>query len=561
MLALALGPLAHAQVVRGVVRDSATGAPLPGVVVALDEADGPLLADESLRRSSLVLAVLTNDRGEYALRAARTGRYRLSAKQVGSRRFVSAAFALAVGEQQRMDVRLARIDFALTLPPVTTLTDAPCAVRAGERERVAALWEEARTALTASRLALRDRVFRASIQRYVRELRPQGLRVIREDRSTREGVTEHAFESIAADRLSSEGYVVPDGEGAWTFHAPDAAVLTSSAFLRDHCFSLAADTRRHPGAVGLAFEPVESRRLSDVRGALWLDSATAALRSVEFQYVNLDERIRRADARGEVHFERTAGGSWFVRRWFIRMPQYARTAQSSAMVQRASSGPELVSYREEGGDVRVFDNVTSTSFASLRGMLMDSSGRAPLRGATVRLAGTQFETRARSDGSFRLDSLPVGAYTLLVEHPGYAALGMLAGEQELELAEASESVTALQAPGTQTILRRLCAIKDIEPEHAVVRVLVRTAADSAVPPGTEVRATWQTFERQGVQTLARVPYTERIAADDLGAATFCMVPGRVPVRVETGSGAEDGRIAQELRLVPQTITVVQLRRR
>ena len=41
-----------AQVVRGVVRDSATGAPMPGVIVALDEAVAQLDTDGSLRRAS-----------------------------------------------------------------------------------------------------------------------------------------------------------------------------------------------------------------------------------------------------------------------------------------------------------------------------------------------------------------------------------------------------------------------------------------------------------------------------------------------------------------------------
>jgi hypothetical protein len=291
-----------AQLVRGVVRDSATGAPIPGVIVSLDEAVAQLDTEASLRRASLVLAVLTDERGEFAVRAGFAGRFVLSAKRVGMRRFVSPAFTLGVGEQRRMDVGLSSIDFAATLPRVTTLTDAPCSVRPEEGERVAAVWDEARAALTASRLAVRDRLFRASITRYVRDLRPVSLRVIREDRGVRHGVTERAFASLAAERLSAEGFVQADVEGAWIFHAPDAAVLTSTDFLRDHCFTLVSG---HPGEIGLAFEPVRGRRQSDVSGALWLDATTAELRLVEFRYVNLDETLRRDEARGEVHFART----------------------------------------------------------------------------------------------------------------------------------------------------------------------------------------------------------------------------------------------------------------
>jgi len=547
-----------AQLVRGVVRDSATGTPLPGVIVTLDEVVAQLDTEASLRRASLVLAVLTDDKGEFAVRAGFAGRFVLSAKRVGMRRFVSPSFALGIGEQRRVNVTLSSIDFAATLPRITTLTDAPCSVRPEEGERVAAVWDEARTALTASRLAVRDRLFRATITRYIRELRPASLRVIREDRGVRHGVTERAFASLAADRLSAEGFVQPDAEGAWTFHAPDAAVLTSTEFLRDHCFSIVSDRRRHPGEIGLAFEPVRGRRLPDVRGALWLDSTTAELRLVEFRYVNLDESLRRDEARGEVHFARTRSGSWYVQRWFIRMPQYGQMARAPAGVPGEAPGPELMHYREEGGDVRAEDGVSITTMASLRGVLMDSTGRAPLRDATVRLSGTQFSAKARSDGMFRLDSLPLGSYTLVVEQPQYAALGMSANEQELELTDASESVTAVQALGTDAILRRLCARRGFEDDHAVLRVLVRDS-DGSPAPDVEVRARWDGFEKRALNVLARVPTTEKILSDAHGAATFCTLPARTPVAVEIDTPG-DTRIRREVKLAAYTISVVELHR-
>lgn len=556
-LATSATPLG-AQLVRGVVRDSATGAPIPGVIVSLDEAVAQLDTEGSLRRASLVLAVLTDERGEFAVRAGFAGRFVVSAKRVGMRRFVSPAFTLGIGEQRRMDVGLSSIDFAATLPRVTTLTDAPCSVRPDEGERVAAVWDEARAALTASRLAVRDRLFRASITRYVRDLRPVSLRVIREDRGVRHGVTERAFASLAAEQLSAEGFVHADVEGAWIFHAPDAAVLTSTEFLRDHCFTLVSDRRGHPGEIGLAFEPVRGRRLSDVSGALWLDATTAELRLVEFRYVNLDETLRRDEARGEVHFARTKSGSWFVQRWFIRMPQYGRTARASASIQRDASRPELMHYREEGGDVRVTDGVSIASMASLRGLLMDSTGRAPLRDATVTLSGTQFSAKARSDGMFRLDSLPLGAYTLVVEQPQYTALGMHANEQELEITEAAESMTAVQALGTGAILRRLCARSVLEDDRAVLRVLIRNG-DGTPAPAVEVRARWETFERRALNVLGRFPTIEKISSDEQGAATFCSVPARTSVAVEV-DGSGGARVQRDIKLAAHTIAVVELSR-
>jgi len=61
----------------------------------------------------------------------------------------------------------------------------------------------------------------------------------------------------------------------------DARVFLSDPFLDTHCFRI-RPSRDADGTVGLAFEPVESREVSDVEGVLWLDEQTAELRVLEF---------------------------------------------------------------------------------------------------------------------------------------------------------------------------------------------------------------------------------------------------------------------------------------
>jgi hypothetical protein len=159
---------------------------------------------------------------------------------------------------------------------------------------------------------------------------------------------------------------------------------------------------------------------------------------------------------------------------------------------------------------------------------------------------------------FRLDSLPLGAYTLVVEQPEYAALGMAANEQELELTEPSESMTAVQALGTDAILRRLCARNAFDDDEAVLRVLVHDGAGSPTPD-VEVRARWNTFERRALNELGRFPVTEKIVSDENGAATFCRVPARMPVVLEID--AVDGSpIRREVRLAVHTIVTGRISR-
>jgi hypothetical protein len=560
-LALAAGVAAAplpAQVVRGVIRESTSGAPVPGVVVSLDTAAAGLDPGGSLRRASLVLATLTNEKGEYAVRANTSGRFVLSAKRVGLRRYQSAPFQLNVGETRRLDFALEAIDVTTTLAAVSVTTDAPCAIHQAEGRQVAALWEEASAALAATRLSLRDRLFRATTVRYVRELHPSALRVLREDRVIRHGVTEQPFRSIAADQLSAHGYSRPE-DGAIVFYAPDAAVLMSPEFLRDHCFSVVRSARDRAGQVGLAFEPVRVRERADIRGALWIDSTSFELRSVDFRYTNLVNLPAGAQASGEVQFRHLPNGAWHVSQWYIRIPAYRAAAPTLSVPLGAR--PTLSHYREEGGDVTP-DGQTTVRGAILHGRALDSSGRAPLRGATVRLAGTAYTASVQADGSFRLDSLPGGSYTLAVDHPLYGALGMLATEQELDITANSTSQTVLQALSTSQILRRLCGTDTLDRHHAVARVILLEADESPVRDA-RVEAGFERYDIANRTSGAILSQQLQHAAttDDRGAAVFCALPALQPVRlVARGAGSDVPIARREVKLERQSISVVTIRR-
>ncbi len=525
---------ASAQVVRGTVTDTRTQAPIPGVVVSLEDATAGARSGQR--------EVLTNERGEYAVQAGAPGRYLLTAKRVGLKRFVSPPFDLAAGAGKRVDITLEPIDFTASLPVISVVTDAPCTLRPSEATRVAALWDEARAALTASRLALRDRLFTATMVRYTRELTPVALRVVREEQSTQRGATERPFFALEPVELSRLGYMHPDANGGHIFYAPDAAVLTSGEFLRDHCFALAPPSRERRALVGLSFEPVEGRSIPDIRGSFWMDSATHELRLVEFRYVNVGRAVPKGDPRGEVRFAMTPNGTWYVSRWFIRMPQLG-PAPSSGL---AGAAPplEVVRYKEDGGDVTPDGLRATARGATLTGRAMDSTGRHPLSGATVRLAGTPWKATTRTDGYFRLDSLPAGGFSLVLEHPDYDALGLLAAEQDLDIEESSQSVTALQALDTERILRRLCSTDELGQDRGAVRIVV------AHPQVAFVRVRYDTFEKPNTAntSIRIVPHTEESTLDDRNAAAFCDLPAQQPIRVELLAPDKTIVARDELRL-------------
>lgn len=544
--------IAWAQVVRGTITERNTGAPVPGVLVSLTAFPDPPTPPQA--ESVTTLNALTNDQGEYAIRAPEPGQYRVSAKRIGVQRQESEVFTLAAGETRRVDLALATVLY--TLPEVRVAAGTMCVPRPDQASRIASLWDEARTALTATQVSLRDRLFRAHLSRYVRELDPRNLRVMTESRSEMRGVMDRPFYSLSGDSLSKVGYWFTDRQGVRNYFAPDAAVLISKAFERDHCFSLAPTSRDRRGLVGLAFEPAPSRRLGGILGTIWLEDRTFHLRQVDFRYTS-EGLVDNSRAGGEIHFARLPNGAWIVRKWFIRMPSYGRASTGIVGVEGPIPSvvvrPSDFLLLEEGGDVyaeglRLFEHP-----AVITGTVADSLGR-PLPNATVRLSATPFRTAADSAGAFRFDSLPAGRFTIVAEHPDYAALGSSVDDAVVETAEGATRQVRLRGINSTEIATRLCGGKRPERGRATLRIILADSTTSAPLAGVPVRLRWAT----GVAATARATseQEEQIGAvtDARGAAVFCgLPPGRTLVLSLIAAGSASQFIAS-FRLDENAVT-------
>lgn len=349
MLALVVPPLAllpaslHAQLVRGAVTEETTRVPLAGTLVTLTTRDGD------------TRTVLTDDRGRFAIRAPEAGEYTLELKRIGVRRTVTSPFALASGETREMDVALAGVPQNLSELRITEA--ARCAARPSDGEEMAAIWEDARAALMATRLTRHDARFIAKIVRFRRMLDPSSMNVQSEDRQEQTGVTLTPFKSAATGDLSRRGYVVGDSN-VMEYRGPDADVLLSDAFISEHCFGTVQGTRKYPSLVGLSFQPVEGRSVPDIAGVLWLDRATHELRRLEFTYTRLPHKIKSDQLSrlgGEVDYKRMPTGAWIVERWAIRMPMITVIKEQGSPTGPASFNvvmrERLTAIVEEGGEV------------------------------------------------------------------------------------------------------------------------------------------------------------------------------------------------------------------
>jgi hypothetical protein len=473
-------------------------------------------------------SVLSDERGEYAVRAPGPGRYRLDVKRIGVRRYASDSFDLAEGETRRVEVVLDALLY--TLPEVHVAASVVCAARRNQVERVSALWDEAYAALTATTISARDRLVRGRVARYALTTDPENVATLREYRSEMEDVVERPFRSLNADSLSAVGYWRDLPGDSAEYYGPDAEVLLSDAFRRDHCYTAIEGGRDRRGLVGLAFEPVADRKLPDVRGTFWLDARTFDLRFVEFQYTRLPYGENSDRVGGEVHFARLPNGAWIVRRWFIRMPQYRRNRSAPEILRAALDSLSSI-YRlvEEGGSVTVDGIHTFVRPASVSGVVLDSAGK-PLADAMVRLAGTPFLATVDNTGRFRFDSVPPGNYSIAAEHEGYAVLGMLAAHNYVSLTEGVSTHTSLRAIRGRQVVSRLCGGELPVPRRATLRVILVDSATSRPFPDITFRVSWVEPSGAG-RGLIWKEQRQSKTTDFTGAANFCKLPAKVPIEL------------------------------
>ena len=341
----------QAQVIRGHVTDRVSETALAGVVVEL------LAGDSSGARIAATLSAVD---GTYAMRVPAAGRYALTAKRIGVRRFRSEPLDVGAAQTVVRDLPLDALMFVL--PPVLVTGLTSCDTQTRDGPRVASLWEEASTALYATQLSLHDQPFKAHVTRYVRELDPRSRAVLSETRSEMTGVVSRPFSSVDPDSLSALGYWSQQHDGSATYYGPDPDALLSRGFLRDHCFRqvLGRGERRH--MVGVGFVPLAARTVPDVVGVLWLDARSFELRLVEFTYSRVHAQADSARVGGEVHFARLGSGAWIIRRWFLRLPVTARPSAPLTTGVTAAPWvlvrPVTIRYREEGGEVSAAELVT-----------------------------------------------------------------------------------------------------------------------------------------------------------------------------------------------------------
>jgi hypothetical protein len=200
-----------------------------------------------------------------------------------------------------------------------------CAIGSELEPETALVWEEAQKALRAALITQEESLYRFDVLRTHRIL----------DLSTGKEVDQHVvsdvrearspFRSLPPEDIARDGYTRAT-RGRTLLYGPNTDVLLSSGFLAAHCFGLHQDAGR-PGQIGLTFEPAQGRDVPEIGGVLWLDEASAELKTLEFEYRNVPRYLGSGGYSGFAEFQRLEAGHWIIRHWWLRTPGVQEEAE------------------------------------------------------------------------------------------------------------------------------------------------------------------------------------------------------------------------------------------
>ncbi|KPJ83183.1 MAG: hypothetical protein AMS19_05245 [Gemmatimonas sp. SG8_23] len=528
-LALAAPAAVRGQTVLVRVVEGESMAPSFGALAYLVDSEG-----------GMVRNTLTDERGRALFVGIPSGTYRVRVEMIGMATAETGLFEISEGTTITEELRME--SSAIQLEGLEVELEAGrCSVRpGGEGLLVAEVWDEARKALSAASFTDQRGSYRYETVRYDRSLDRDGV-ILNEDQQKREGYMSTPFESRPAEDLAENGFVQRDGRD-FVYYAPDAAVLLSDAFLDTHCFRMAG--RREGGLVGLGFEPTGERKsVPDIAGTLWLDSETAQLRWLEFEYQYLDPEMTSPEVGGRVDFERMPDGTWIVPEWWIRMPVMA--TQTNFQGERR---PFIARFHQTGGLVLEAREAGGRSLGQraqtggVEGVVMDSIG-VPLAGVRVGVVGSNQEFFTDGEGKFSITGLTEGRYQVRFVDARLEQAGYIPEPVPRDVIRGELGYMEYHMPSMGDVLFEAC--RGVErPEGSVVLAGTVVNERGRAVPDVTVRVSWTGFYQAGggwVDTenpngLTQTTDGFETSTSSTGFFHFCGVPAGTALKLYAASG-------------------------
>lgn len=523
LLGIASTSFLSAQSVDLQVRESSSRSPVSGAIVRL------------IGETGVFAQGLTNEQGRIVLNGSGAGRYRLKVDRIGWSGVLTDPFELLPGETVKRELMMpAR---PVELPALVVIGKSVCNL-SGAGTLTALLWEEIRKVLTSSVLTQRQGHLPVHVREFKREVALSGA-VLREWVTGSSVVRGRPFGSLPPAVLAQAGFVQASDDST-TYAAPDAELILSDAFVGTHCFRVVPGTG---GLVGLEFVPVSGRKVSDVRGTLWVDRAAGELRFLEYTYTGIERELAHLGLGGQVEFRRLPTGGWIISYWYTRMPVLAPPPDQP----RGNSRPQvaLVGFLDRGGRSEPAGGARgSVDRSILSGQIFDSLAGRGLAEALVKVEGHPDSIFTDTDGRFEL-ALPLsGDQVVQVVHP---LLGLLRGNptRPVLLSIGDTARVDFAVPSVATLARALCGAN--RGRAGILGLVLRP--DGRPATDLDVRVSWLTSGGNR---------EERDRSGPRGTFALCnLTPGpTLPVRVHDRVQV---LLEQRIRLEPREYRWMELR--
>jgi hypothetical protein len=517
---LFLSTAAAGQVLRGTVVVEGSGVPVRGAVVTLLAANG----SEAGRR------VLTDNDGSFAMRAPAAGTWMLEARAIGHAPRRSSARPVATGET--VVERLVLRQVATRLATLRVEGRSACR-KAGEMDAVTTeVWDDVWAALAAAQLAREQRLVRAEVFVYTREVDVSTGLVMQEDRGVASVLDESPFRTASPAELASRGFVQASLLGQVSFHGLDAGTIISPEFLGSHCFNLVRRDSGGTALVGLSFRPLNERGRPDVQGFLWLDADSRQLHTLEFTYTGI--RLRGPVAGGRLGFTRLPNGVLIDDRWLIQHPfelnRPVGAQRTGVSAEPDKATPPGTTLRVGGGFV-LADSSRIQQFATVTGVVR--GGTVPADAVAVELLGSGQKFVTDSTGMFLIQDVLPGTYEVRILRPGPADRGGFVQHGQLTLAPGDLAKVELEVPETDAIASELCPRKD--EKNAPLFVVLREEATGKPAANYRVEARWDPPVDSSGAPIGRAGGV-RALTDWRGEFVACDVPSGANISFRTTTG-------------------------
>lgn len=519
-IALLVGPrVAAGQVIRGAVNAEGTNAPLRGAVVTLFDASG----------NASGLRVLTDNDGSFAMRAPSPGTWSLEARAIGYAPRRTTARAVSAGETVVERIVLRQVATRLA----TLRVEARSACRkANELDAVTTeVWDDIWAALAATQLARQQRLVRAEVFVFTREVDVSTGIVMQEERGVASVLDESPFRTAPPEELTTQGFWRASLAGTVEFHGLDAATVISPQFLATHCFNLVRRDSSGTTMVGLSFRPINDRNRADVQGVLWLDADSRDLKMLEFTYTGL--KLRGPAAGGRLAFTRLPNGVLIDDRWVLQHPFEGRAVgvQRTGIMAPPDPNERPGTTLRVGGGFVLADSARMKQFASVAGIVRQ--GSAPADAVSVELLGSGQRFITDSTGLFLIQDIVPGTYEMRLMRAGPADRGGFVQHGQLILSPGDVARVSLEIPDTDAIAAELCPGK--AKGTTPVFVAVREEHSSRAASSYRVEARWEPPVDSLGAPIGR-PGGVRALTDWRGEFVACDVPEGANVSFRTTTG-------------------------